>query len=123
MRVVALPVGAHVVVAGSRPDGVVGDDDAVLGREQVKAQHHRSQGGGCGQGHRVTMSMRGPGRYESTGRAKEARAVHYNSRTRIHGADELGDVLHKRGRELLARELAPLHHQRLCHGLDRGRVT
>ena len=69
------------------------------------------------------MSMHGLGRYESTGRAKEARAVHYNSRTRIHGADELGDVLHKRGRELLARELAPLRHQRLCHGLDRGRVT
>ena len=69
------------------------------------------------------MSMHGLGRYESTGRAMEARAVHYNSRTLIHGADELGDVLHKRGRELLARELAPLHHQRLCHGLDRGRVT
>ena len=67
------------------------------------------------------MSMSGLGRYESTRRAREARSVHCNSRTRIHGADELGDVLHKR--KVLARELAPLHHQRLCHGLDRGRVT
>jgi hypothetical protein len=101
----------------------MGDDDAVLGREQVEAQHHRSQGGGCAGSQGDNVSMHGLGRYESTGRAMEARAVHYNSRTRIHGADELGDVLHKRGRELLARELAPLHHQRLCHGLDRGRVT
>eukprot|EP00964_Phaeocystis_antarctica_P087580 scaffold55595_cov60-Phaeocystis_antarctica.AAC.6 len=37
-------VDAHVVVAGSRLDGSGGDHDAVLGGEQVEAQHHRSHG-------------------------------------------------------------------------------
>ena len=48
---VATTVDARVVdAARSLLDGGGGDDDAVLGREQVEAQHHRSQGGGCGQG-------------------------------------------------------------------------
>ena len=44
----ATAVDALVVDAGSLLDRGGGDDDAVLGREQVEAQHHRSQGGGCG---------------------------------------------------------------------------
>ena len=58
--------------------------------------------------------------YGSTGAHKQA--VDYNSRTLFHGGEELGDALQGGlGRELLAGELAPLHQQRLCHGL--GRVT
>ena len=47
---VATTVDARVVDARSLLDGGGGDDDAVLGREQVEAQLHRSQDGGCGQG-------------------------------------------------------------------------
>ena len=40
-------VDAHVVVASSLLDGGGGDQDAVLGREKVQAQHHRLQDGIC----------------------------------------------------------------------------
>ena len=40
-------VDAHVVVASSLYDGGGGDQDAVLGREKVEAQHHRPQDGIC----------------------------------------------------------------------------
>ena len=42
LRVRVAAVDALVVDAGSLLDGGGGDDDAVLGREQVEAQHHRS---------------------------------------------------------------------------------
>eukprot|EP00964_Phaeocystis_antarctica_P013808 scaffold7579_cov63-Phaeocystis_antarctica.AAC.1 len=42
-RVLAAAVNALVVDAGGRLDGGGGDDNAVLGREEVEAQHHRSQ--------------------------------------------------------------------------------
>ena len=44
---VATAVDALVVDAQLHLDGGGGDDDAVLGREEVEAQHHRSHG--CGQ--------------------------------------------------------------------------
>ena len=55
--VVATAVDALVVDARSLLDGGGGDDDAVLGREHVEAQHHRSHC--CGQGHRVRVSIAG----------------------------------------------------------------
>ena len=55
MRVRVAAVDALVVDAGSLLDGGGGDDDAVLGREEVEAQHHRSHC--CGQGHRVRVSI------------------------------------------------------------------
>ena len=40
-------VDANVVVASGLLDGGRGDQDAVLGREKVEAQHHRPQDSSC----------------------------------------------------------------------------